>query len=52
VDSLIYRILLAIIGPVIGLIADNVDLPSAFLIMGGVVWFIILGVLWLWRRVE
>ena len=50
VDSLFQRVLLALIGPMIGMIADRSSLPSAFLGVGVGFGVLLLVVLILWRR--
>ena len=51
VDSLLFRILLALIGPTIGLIADRNKLSTAFIAIGISFWIGIMIVLLLWRHV-
>jgi hypothetical protein len=51
VDSLFYQVLLALIGPVIGLIADRSSLPAAFVGVGTGFGIVLLSMLLLWARV-
>lgn len=52
VDSLLFRILLAIIGPTIGLVADRFNLSIAFITIGIGFWIGIMIVLLLWRHLR
>ena len=52
VDSLFYWVLLAVVGPVIGMMADHFDLPVAFTGVGIVFGILLLVVLLLWGRVR
>jgi MFS family permease len=51
VDSLIFRFLLAAIGPVIGLIADSYGLPNAFMGLGLGIGLLVFWVMSRWRQV-
>ena len=51
VDSLIFRVLLAAIGPAIGIFADSFGLPSAFIGAGIGVGLLILWLMSRWRKV-
>ncbi len=51
VDSLIFRLLWAILGPLVGLISDAYSLATGFLAMGIGLGFVILWVLSRWKRV-
>ena len=51
-DSLMFRILLAFIGPMIGLVADRFDLSTAFIAVGISFWIGIMIVLLLWKRIR
>lgn len=52
VDSLFHWVLLALVGPVIGMIADRFDLPSAFFGVGILIGILLLVVLLLWGRIR
>jgi hypothetical protein len=52
VDSLLFRISLGLVGPVIGLIADRFDLPVAFIVVGLGFWLLMMSILWMWRRAK
>lgn len=52
VDSLLHKILLGLIGPLIGLLADHFSLPTAFWSIGLVFGFTLAVLLLLWSRVR
>jgi len=50
VDSLIFRFMLAALGPVVGLMSDFHSLPTAFIVVGSGLGFVVLWVLARWQR--
>jgi hypothetical protein len=51
-DSLLYRFLLAIVGPLIGMVADHSSLPTAFWSVGFAFGIFLLVILLLWGQVR
>lgn len=51
IDSLLFRLMWAILGPAIGLVSDRFSLPTAFIAAGIGLGFVVLGVMARWRRV-